>query len=138
MSQGRRALVGGRSQMSIRCLRRFGSAFVTAGLWHPVDKVVLHSNFVRVGSCVTSIAGPPRRCATVLEMKEDPSVRRSGRRSQATASCCGQKRKSARREAGKAGRAARRFKDFQWTTLDSWSRKLPCPEPASAIAHKTA
>jgi hypothetical protein len=31
--------------------------------------------------------------------------------------------KSARREAGKTGRAARRFKDFQWTTLDSWSRK---------------
>ena len=31
--------------------------------------------------------------------------------------------KSAQREAGKTGRAARRFKDFEWTTLDSWSRK---------------
>jgi len=31
--------------------------------------------------------------------------------------------KAAQREAGKTGRAARRFKDFQWTTLDSWSRK---------------
>jgi hypothetical protein len=35
----------------------------------------------------------------------------------------GRELKSARREAGKTGRAARRFKDFQWTTLDSWSRK---------------
>jgi len=31
--------------------------------------------------------------------------------------------KAAQREAGKTGRAARRFKDFKWTTLDSWSRK---------------
>jgi Transposase DDE domain group 1 len=31
--------------------------------------------------------------------------------------------KSAQREAGRTGRAARRFKDFQWTTLESWSRK---------------
>jgi hypothetical protein len=31
--------------------------------------------------------------------------------------------KAAQREAGKTGRAARRFKDFQWTTRKSWSRK---------------
>ncbi len=35
----------------------------------------------------------------------------------------GRELKSAQREAGKTGRAARRFKDFKWTTLDSWSRK---------------
>jgi hypothetical protein len=31
--------------------------------------------------------------------------------------------KAAQREAGRTGRAARRFKDFRWSTLDSWSRK---------------
>jgi DDE family transposase len=31
--------------------------------------------------------------------------------------------RSARREASKTGRAARRFKDFKWSTLDSWSRR---------------
>jgi hypothetical protein len=31
--------------------------------------------------------------------------------------------KGAQREASRTGRAARRFKDFTWTTLDSWSRK---------------
>jgi DDE family transposase len=35
----------------------------------------------------------------------------------------GRELKSAQREAGRTGRAARRFKDFQWTTLESWSRK---------------
>jgi hypothetical protein len=35
----------------------------------------------------------------------------------------GRELKSAQRQAAKTGRAARRFKDFQWTTLDSWSRK---------------
>jgi hypothetical protein len=35
----------------------------------------------------------------------------------------GRELKGAQREAGRTGRAARRFKDFQWTTLDSWSRK---------------
>jgi Transposase DDE domain group 1 len=35
----------------------------------------------------------------------------------------GRELKAAQREAGKTGRAARRFKDFRWTTLDSWSRK---------------
>jgi Transposase DDE domain group 1 len=35
----------------------------------------------------------------------------------------GRELKSAQREAGKTGRAARRFKDFRWTTLESWSRK---------------
>jgi hypothetical protein len=31
--------------------------------------------------------------------------------------------KAARRDAAKTGRAARRFKDFRWTTRESWSRK---------------
>ena len=31
--------------------------------------------------------------------------------------------KAAQREAAKTGRAARRFKDFRWTTLESWSRR---------------
>ena len=31
--------------------------------------------------------------------------------------------KAARRMAAKTGRAARRFKDFKWATLESWSRK---------------
>lgn len=35
----------------------------------------------------------------------------------------GRELKGAQREASKTGRAARRFKDFKWTTLDSWSRK---------------
>lgn len=35
----------------------------------------------------------------------------------------GREIKGAQREAFRTGRAARRFKDFQWTTLDSWSRK---------------
>jgi len=35
----------------------------------------------------------------------------------------GRELRSAQRAAGRTGRAARRFKDFQWTTLDSWSRK---------------
>jgi hypothetical protein len=35
----------------------------------------------------------------------------------------GRELKSAQREAGRTGRAARRFKDFRWSTLDSWSRK---------------
>jgi hypothetical protein len=35
----------------------------------------------------------------------------------------GRELKGARREASRTGRPARRFKDFQWTTLDSWSRK---------------
>jgi hypothetical protein len=35
----------------------------------------------------------------------------------------GREHRSAQREAGRTGRAARRFKDFRWTTLDSWSRK---------------
>jgi hypothetical protein len=35
----------------------------------------------------------------------------------------GRELKGAQREASRTGRAARRFKDFQWTTLDSWSRR---------------
>jgi hypothetical protein len=35
----------------------------------------------------------------------------------------GRELKGARREASRTRRPARRFKDFQWTTLDSWSRK---------------
>lgn len=35
----------------------------------------------------------------------------------------GRELKGAQREARKTGRAARRFKDFKWSTLDSWSRK---------------
>ena len=35
----------------------------------------------------------------------------------------GRELKAARRQAAETGRAARRFKDFRWTTLDSWSRK---------------
>jgi hypothetical protein len=35
----------------------------------------------------------------------------------------GRELKSAQRQAAKTGRPARRFKDFQWTTLESWSRK---------------
>ena len=35
----------------------------------------------------------------------------------------GRELKSAQREASRTGRAARRFKDFQWTTLESWSRR---------------
>jgi DDE family transposase len=35
----------------------------------------------------------------------------------------GRELKSAQRQAAKTGHPARRFKDFQWTTLDSWSRK---------------
>jgi hypothetical protein len=35
----------------------------------------------------------------------------------------GRELKGAQRQAARTGRAARRFKDFQWTTLDSWSRK---------------
>jgi Transposase DDE domain group 1 len=31
--------------------------------------------------------------------------------------------RAAQREAGRTRRAARRFKDFRWTTLDSWSRR---------------
>ena len=35
----------------------------------------------------------------------------------------GRELKSAQREAGRTGRPARRFKDFRWSTLDSWSRR---------------
>jgi hypothetical protein len=35
----------------------------------------------------------------------------------------GRELKAAQRQAAKTGRAARRFKDFKWTTLDSWSCK---------------
>jgi Transposase DDE domain group 1 len=35
----------------------------------------------------------------------------------------GRELKGAQSEASRTGRAARRFKDFQWTTLDSWHRK---------------
>jgi hypothetical protein len=35
----------------------------------------------------------------------------------------GRELKAAQREAGRTGHAARRFKDFRWSTLDSWSRR---------------
>jgi hypothetical protein len=35
----------------------------------------------------------------------------------------GRELKAAQRQAGKTGRTARRFKDFRWSTIDSWSRK---------------
>jgi hypothetical protein len=35
----------------------------------------------------------------------------------------GRELKGAQKEASRAGRAARRFKDFQWATFESWSRK---------------
>jgi Transposase DDE domain group 1 len=35
----------------------------------------------------------------------------------------GRELRAAQKEAGRTGRAARRFKDFRWSTLDSWSRK---------------